>query len=436
MSSLEEQIIILLNDISPLIKVIWSKEDKWFLGRGNTLSLTKVNQPSFHFDNKEIQKRIAYIECKDAYEKDITFREASTHAGHWGQFDTVLQVIINRSSKVRKKIVIIDFERASKEFAEFRSKFSLNHLEVEGRARILGVTIKKRKIEFTDGLSIFRLNKKEINDQSPLINAFSTNSPWHDPRVTFHPTELRYSIRSTVDRSAPSGFFNADNEAMRKAREACQHLLEALLLVKEGDISIGPFRVDGGLIPSGISYDASMHIPFPNVVIANKEVKQLMAAYDMLSGIGIKEDKVLLVALRRFFLGRQRRNPLDKLVDYVIAWESILLTWKGNSGKQELSYRFSVNGSSLLGTVTKFKDRKELFKKMKCVYSTRSAIVHGGTDTRIQDGLKLGNFQNLNHVCNFLEDGFRKIFWWLNNLAREKRPYNQIDGWEDLLWKN
>jgi len=53
-------------------------------------------------------------------------------------------------------------------------------------------------------------------------------------------------------------------------------------------------------------------------------------------------------SIHRFLLGRQRTDPFDRLVDFVIAWEAILLTQNGDPMKGELSYRFSVNGATVL----------------------------------------------------------------------------------------
>jgi hypothetical protein len=129
-----------------------------------------------------------------------------------------------------------------------------------------------------------------------------------------------------------------------------------------------------------------------------------------------------------------RRSLIDKLVDYVIVWESILLTTGGKALTQELSYRFSLNGSSLLATACKIKDRRSLFIKMRFLYSLRSSLVHGGHDRSIEKKFKTGEFGSLEHACRFLETNFTAALWWLIEIAVENRPYKKEGGWEDLLW--
>lgn len=435
--SLEENFLILLSDTKPLLKQLVSSPNKWFLDSKNQQVLKTVKKHSFYFDHKAIKKEKSYKKCKEEFEKDSAFKQATKLASYWGKFETILQTVINESVKIKRGKIFIDEDRARQKIAELNSLFSQKNVKIEVHAHLLGVNIKRKIIEFPNGLYLYRLNKKEINARQPLIEAYHTNALWTDPQITFHPTELRYSMKASVDPSKQFDFFNATNQAQQEARTAFQNLIESILLVQEGDVQLGPLSMEGGPIPCGISYNMTTRlIPFPEVVISNTQAKQILTAYELLSGGGREKDKVLLRALQRFFIGRQRHNPVDKLIDYVISWEAILLTQKGSPIKQELIYRFSVNGSSLLAYVLNNKDRKELFEKMKCAYATRSTVVHGGSDTEIKNKLKTGSFLDLNDVCKFLEDSFRRTVWWLINFDRSKRPYYKDNGWEDLLWTN
>jgi len=432
--SLEEHFLILINDIKPLLKQFVSKPNKWFLDSENQQVLKTIEKRSFSFDQNTIKNKMSYEKCKEAFEKDI-LKQATKLAGYRGKFDTILYSVVNESARIKRGKIFIDENQARQKIREIRSQFSQKKLKFQAHARILGVIIKRKKIEMPDGLCLYRLNKKEINARQPLIEAFYTNALWTDPQITFHPTEIRHSMGLSIDTSKDFAFFEATNKATQEARNAFQNLIESILLVKEGDVQLGPFAMEGGPVQSGISYNSTTRlIPFPEVVISNAQAKQLVKIYNLLTGDERGKDKVLKQALKRFFIGRNRHDPVDKLINYVISWETILLTSKGSPIKQEQNYRFSLNSSSLLSSVYKNKKKKEYFVKMKCAYAIRSTIVHGGSDKETKKQLKSGDFLDLNNVCQFLENNFRKTVWWLIDIDRSKRPYYDEYGWENLLW--
>ena len=86
------------------------------------------------------------------------------------------------------------------------------------------------------------------------------------------------------------------------------------------------------------------------------------------------DDKFKLkIALSRFNKGCLEQEREDKLIDYVISLESILI---GNP-ESDLKLRFSLRGASLLGNSQD--ERSELFKRLADAYQTRNRIVHGSS---------------------------------------------------------
>jgi hypothetical protein len=81
----------------------------------------------------------------------------------------------------------------------------------------------------------------------------------------------------------------------------------------------------------------------------------------------------LRIGLSRFNKGCLEQEQEDKLIDYVIALESILIE---NSGT-DLKLRFSLRGASLLGKSQD--ERSELFKRLGDAYKFRNNLVHGST---------------------------------------------------------
>jgi hypothetical protein len=167
-------------------------------------------------------------------------------------------------------------------------------------------------------------------------------------------------------------------------------------------------------------------------------------------------DEVLSRALNRFYIAKKEdlhspnlvNSPnWDKVVDFVISLETIFLS-SPNDIKSELTYRFRMNGTSLLHDITDF-DKKVLFDVLGKIYSVRSRIVHGGIESRIVKEIDL-IFSQLNIsdksegnsigklliISNLLENWIRQLIEKLVNIEPENRPYKNEGGWEDYIWND
>lgn len=334
---------------------------------------------------------------------------------------------------MRKHKVTLNKESAVQHVNKVRKGFTVSELHFESSAKLLGVNLKCKEISLPDGMSLYRLNRKEINERQPNIDEFSSFR--EQTRATFHPTELRMTLKVPVDRSQRSAFFKAQNEAEKIGRNAFSKALDAILLLKAGNIDLSPQQFTGGFT-GGRTRIGSLraYIPISNVSIGRKDIPGIIKAYELVRGRSTEIDRVIARAFHRFLLGRKRMDLVDKLIDYVISWESLLLTKEGNPATNELSYRFSINGSSLITAISKTEDRKKHFKMMRSIYTLRSDIVHGGDDKKITKNLDHSEFDSLNEACEFLEDHFKKAIWWLTSISSKERPYMKKDGWEELLW--
>jgi len=125
--------------------------------------------------------------------------------------------------------------------------------------------------------------------------------------------------------------------------------------------------------------------PMP-VGLSADDVDALTRAHEMWAKA--QPDEVLAPAFDRFVLAIKRptyhpshpRNlNWDKLVDYVIAIETVLLTSCGEDRRQELRYRFRLNGATLLPQCTDH-DQETLFAALGILYDMRSILVHGAVN--------------------------------------------------------
>ena len=83
-----------------------------------------------------------------------------------------------------------------------------------------------------------------------------------------------------------------------------------------------------------------------------------------------RKRKRLDAALRRFNFAYERKEPEDKLVDYMIALEALLL-----ADQQELKYKLALRGAALIGNNAE--DRKRIYDELGEAYNQRSKTVHG-----------------------------------------------------------
>ena len=248
--------------------------------------------------------------------------------------------------------------------------------------------------------------------------------------------ELHLPITIPVDRAQKNAFFKARDNALQSAGKIFGNILDSILIVFKGKAILGaPITLQGGLKQTWFKAPIIQEMPPPvNITIRKNDLKNIYTAYDLVSG-GKKCDETLSRALHRFLLGRKRSELVDKIVDYVISWEALLLTQEGKPIKQELSYRFSLNGASILFAINNRLDRFVSIKKMKAAYSVRSTIVHGSGDTEIDKELKKGAFNNLQSLCDYIETNFRTTILWLASKDAKDRPYRKHYGWEELIWR-
>jgi hypothetical protein len=112
---------------------------------------------------------------------------------------------------------------------------------------------------------------------------------------------------------------------------------------------------------------------FENITIGEKcsiettDIDSLSKIFDFLCN---ENDSRFKVARRRLSLGVERKNPEDKLIDYMIGLEALYLP----DGNAELSFRLSVRVAFLMFPET---NKKDTFNFLRRIYEVRSSIVHG-----------------------------------------------------------
>jgi hypothetical protein len=144
---------------------------------------------------------------------------------------------------------------------------------------------------------------------------------------------------------------------------------------------------------------------FPNITNLFEEISKFRIS---------RQD--LDVAIRRFHLSYQNNRDDDKLIDQMIAFESLYL-----GDDKELGYKLALRTSFLLG-----KQRAKIFKDMKKAYEIRGKIVHGQKQV---DWAKL--VVTVNTTQEYLRQSIRKFLLLLSKGMSLKQIQDKLD--ENIL---
>jgi hypothetical protein len=151
-----------------------------------------------------------------------------------------------------------------------------------------------------------------------------------------------------------------------------RNIISSLRLIKPGKIgiSISYFRPEVGSVRRTALWDFDyMSIVLPSEYsIHKKDVQECKIFMKLLNS----SNKHLEIALDRFNLAYSRGDKSDKLIDLMIAYESLFSGEITDSVSHKLALRLSRLSSS------DDNDRKRNYRRMKELYLERNKVVHGG----------------------------------------------------------
>ena len=156
------------------------------------------------------------------------------------------------------------------------------------------------------------------------------------------------------------------------------------------------------------------------------ESAPLIALYDLLKKGRTRYVEPLRVAIGRFNQSYNRRKAEDKLVDFVIALESSLLSGLSD----ELSYRLGLRGAILLAET---EDPVYTAAFLQAVYEIRSKIVHEGRGlfelvSSLKKLKKIAPQIDIGQIPQICEDMVRKILKKYLALLSSGRQLSEINA--------
>jgi len=386
-----------------------------------------------------LQNHSAYIELLRYFESLSSVKAIIPIAGYNTQPETMigrLMVDTFHASEQR-----FSSERLLQKLDELIEIISKEYQEFTIAGRLHGVNLEIDLIELEPNISLIRLNENDINERQPLINdLFSISSiptirDYSDSNV-----EIRIKKSYKIVPNIEGSYFDTNNEAESDLQLKLDNVVKAIKLYHPGNYQIYPMSVCSPLMFGIESAQSRTSEPraisaFNNVIFSNADIDSLRKTFYIVRE-SMSDDNVLKRSFLRFLIGIDEPRPEERLVDFVIAWESLLLTVNGTDNHSELNYRFSLNGASVSVAVNNtldFDSFKNAFNLMKGAYDIRSTIVHGGDKEAISKKIKKLNSGSIDELNNQLSELYRKVIFWLTGIKKEDRPYMAKFGWEKLL---
>lgn len=439
-TALEKKFEELISECEALITPSIFMGERWYrVSKNQKRTKSVINSSmsisvSFGSAMEEILVSKPYKAMEQLFKEDPVFRDASRLFGHWGTLRSILQLVLVNSGRVTKKYIYFDHSRALNRLRAYRSFFMQSEFSGTAITRLYGVKSTVKRACLPDNIEMIRLNIRELNEREPVIDPYFPSG--QEDFISEGDLELLLPVTVPIDRQSKGAYFKTQSQAQDIAVKTFQRILNSILIACPGRARLFSFRFSADVIlaPIGQSIPRDRVMPPKNMLIRVADFPKIEVAYNLLSPDSEKYDNTLFRALHRFLLGRERYDLIDKLVDYVICWEAILLTQEGQPLQLELGYRFSLNGASIIAASEKRKPKIEDFKKFKAAYSARSIIVHGGSKEKIDKKLREGSFRNIHALTEFLETRFRQVVFWLADMPDADRPYKKCHGWEEIIW--
>ena len=264
---------------------------------------------------------------------------------------------------------------------------------------IPNLEIETAELTLNNNLKIKPLSESEFEE---LLNALL--SPFSSPTLSLLlpknlVLERVYEIRKNpeVVMNSPTG------EQTKETRKIFDNVITALRLFKKGRVGFnaifgqnlsdwerGGFRISSSPT-SSYSFGGTLKLQ-------ESEEDDFKNFWNFFKGVNFEViDKNFRIATGRFNSAYERKDPEDRLIDYVIALTS-MFSRKKESGLGR--YRLSMRIALLLEKDSE--KRKRVRQEILEIYDKRSAIVHGS------DVKKFQNFKNMGDLVDKAEEYVRR----------------------------
>jgi hypothetical protein len=159
------------------------------------------------------------------------------------------------------------------------------------------------------------------------------------------------------------------------------------------------------------------------------EASQFLELWRLLEGGGAARFRF---SIHRFNLAFERGLLDDRIVDLVIAAESLLLSDLGRMDRGEHRFRVALRAAKFIEHPSY--GERDVFRVMRRAYDVRSAIVHGGSpeNTHLPDNQSADLRTFIDAVEDVVRLGLRKAL----SMKQDGKNFSQSDFWDTLLFSN
>ena len=348
--------------------------ERWFVNRTDgkrVLNSRSISHPDYlfflHNHTEQITKLNAFTRLRDSISGDSKL----THAflGRASSGDAISVAFPHYLLPLVAKVM-----RAVDDGGDWEAEVRLRLSELDDFLRkdtyeivlcapLTNFTSDSDVVELSSGVRVCKLSDAKLELYMNTVSSFMGHAKVHD----LH--RLRFQLEKVVEHPRESPYLPPNENGFQTE---CQNVLKAIRLIRSGavglafvgSVSLGPH----GFGPSWMTapnQDRLFGELYTFSETDSPKVTELLAALELL-----EKDGRFALALRRFMGSFEKPFDGDRLIDYWIALESLLMPETGG----ELSYRVSLRGASF---ITEASERKQVFEELRASYDTRSKFVHG-----------------------------------------------------------
>lgn len=321
----------------------------------------------------------------------------------------------------------VDLERFEQEYVLFEETFYSDVLLCEAIAPLQGLLLDVPIVSLSHGVEICQLEEEEMKPYR--ARGADWDNRWCAVRV-------KYQLPKVIgDKDGEDRFPKIQKERAieEQANDRIEEVVNALRLMGKCDV------YHSGIIHQTSKWLSIQHHSFANRVLGTgfitysfgeRDAQLLKLLWEKLDSPMVKEE--LDVAIRRFGDSCVRHRNEDKLIDLMIAAESLFLR---GTKEGEKSFRLALRAGQFLA---EGHAAKEIYDRMRLAYHYRSVLVHGdkpSSDRRLKkldlmkfagevgDDIQAAIFKALNLLGTPEIGGSLGDEYWSNYLfgpAREK----------------
>jgi hypothetical protein len=406
------------------------------------VDISELTEEHFFFASLEADDDLSalaeYRACKDTLEADTKISS---------QLDTLLG---DNSRRERTQTVLwlmrrmphmglargkyeFDEDYFEREYRIFEKAFYDDYIIYDVIAPLQGLLI-TGNVSLTEDLNISSLTNDDLD---PLRKSRSTVIR-DNQGIDGVPCAIRskFRVRKVIGNEASIDLEEADKDRKRFTRTAEQidEVVNALRLFGGETVYYSAiiYRTSGWLFRDEKVFSTRMRVPLPLIFPRDQAWLHSFAEFwRKLQSPKVRNRKFIAVAVRRFGYAIERPFTEDRLVDLMIAAESLFLNDIGDKKYQgELQYRLSLRAACLLGGDAS--GRSVVRGHMRQAYNIRSAVVHGSAKT-FQPKNEEGNPIRLEEFLGIIQMYVHRTIRLMIDQAARVEPKQPLFDWEKAM---